>query len=206
MIDTVELVKTFVILLAIIDPIGNIPVVMVLTGNKSDDEYRSITLKTSCAVVILLSVSFLFGKYFLIFFGIKMPAFELVGGVFLLYVAFTMLVNSKISFLYPDDAEEKEHIAFMPMTFPLLVGPAAMSSVIIQSHNITAWQVKLIFIGEFILIGILVGLTLGLSKIILNNLGKTGVKFITQTMGLLLGSLAIGLITDALKLLLPGLS
>ena len=206
MIDTVELVKTFVILLAIIDPIGNIPVVMVLTGNKSDDEYRSITLKTSCAVVILLSVSFLFGKYFLIFFGIKMPAFELVGGVFLLYVAFTMLVNSKISFLYPDDAEEKEHIAFMPMTFPLLVGPAAMSSVIIQSHNITAWQVKLIFIGEFILIGILVGLTLGLSIIILNNLGKTGVKFITQTMGLLLGSLAIGLITDALKLLLPGLS
>ncbi len=206
MIDTVELVKTFVILLAIIDPIGNIPVVMVLTGNKSDDEYRSITLKTSCAVVILLSVCFLFGKYFLIFFGIKMPAFELVGGVFLLYVAFTMLVNSKISFLYPDDAEEKEHIAFMPMTFPLLVGPAAMSSVIIQSHNITAWQVKLIFIGEFILIGLLVGLTLGLSKIILNNLGKTGVKFITQTMGLLLGSLAIGLITDALKLLLPWLS
>jgi len=206
MIETVELVKTFVILLAIIDPIGNIPVVMVLTGNKSDDEYRSIILKTSCAVVILLSVSFLFGKYFLIFFGIKMPAFELVGGVFLLYVAFTMLVNSKISFLYPDDAEEKEHIAFMPMTFPLLVGPAAMSSVIIQSHNITAWQVKLIFIGEFILIGILVGLTLGLAKIILNNLGKTGIKFITQTMGLLLGSLAIGLITDALKLLLPGLS
>ena len=206
MVDTVELVKTFVILLAIIDPIGNIPVIMALTGNKSGDEYRSITLKTSCAVVILLSVSFLFGKYFLIFFGIKMPAFELVGGVFLLYVAFTMLVNSKISFLYPDDAEEKEHIAFMPMTFPLLVGPAAMSSVIIQSHNITAWQVKLIFIGEFILIGILVGLTLSLSKIILNNLGKTGVKFVTQTMGLLLGSLAIGLITDALKLLLPGLS
>ena len=206
MIDTVELVKTFVILLAIIDPIGNIPVVMVLTGNKSDDEYRSITLKTSCAVVILLSVSFLFGKYFLIFFGIKMPAFELVGGIFLLYVAFTMLVNSKISFLYPDDAEEKEHIAFMPMTFPLLVGPAAMSSVIIQSHNITAWQVKLIFIGEFVVIGVLVGLTLKLSKVILNNLGKTGIKFITQTMGLLLGSLAIGLVADALKLLLPGLS
>ena len=206
MIDTVELIKTFVILLAIIDPIGNIPVVMVLTGNKSDDEYRSITLKTSCAVVILLSVSFLFGKYFLIFFGIKMPAFELVGGVFLLYVAFTMLVNSKISFLYPDDAEEKEHIAFMPMTFPLLVGPAAMSSVIIQSHNITAWQVKLIFIGEFVVIGVLVGLTLKLSKVILNSLGKTGIKFITQTMGLLLGSLAIGLVADALKLLLPGLS
>jgi small neutral amino acid transporter SnatA (MarC family) len=40
----------------------------------------------------------------------------------------------------------------------------------------------------------------------MNNLGKIGIKFITQTMGLLLGSLAIGLIANALKLLLPGLS
>ena len=63
-----------------------------------------------------------------------------------------------------------------------------------------------VFIGEFIVIGILVGLALSLSKMILNNLGKTGIKFITQTMGLLLGSLAIGFIADSLKLLLPGLS
>ena len=206
MIDTVELIKTFVILLTIINPIGNIPVIMVLTENKSDNDYKAIILKTCCAVVVLLSASFLFGKYLLAFFGIKMPAFELVGGVFLVYVAFTMLVNSKNSFLYPENTEEKENIAFMPMTFPLLVGPAAMSSVIIQSNDITAWQAKLIFVGEFIVIGILVGLTLKLSKIILNNLGKTGIRFITQTMGLLLGSLAIGLIADALKLLLPGLS
>jgi multiple antibiotic resistance protein len=206
MIDTIELIKTFVILLAIIDPIGNIPVVMGLTENKTIDEYRSIVRKTSFAVVILLSVSFLFGGFILVFFGIKMPAFELVGGVFLLYVAFTMLVNSKTSFLYPDDEDEKENIAFMPMTFPLFVGPAAMSSVIIQSNNIYAWQIKLVFIGEFIVIGILVGSILSLSKMILNSLGKTGIKFITQTMGLLLGSLAIGFIADSLKLLLPGLS
>ena len=55
MVDTVELVKTFVILLAIIDPIGNIPVIMALTGNKSGDEYRSITLKTSCLAFLFLN-------------------------------------------------------------------------------------------------------------------------------------------------------
>ena len=206
MIDTLELIKKFVILLTIIDPIGNIPLIIALTENKSDHDYKAITLKTCLAVVILLSISFLFGKYIIAFFGIKMPAFELVGGFFLVYVACTMLTNSKNSFLYPQDAEEKEDIAFMPMTFPLLVGPAAISSVIIQSQNITAWQAKLIFIGEFVVIGALIGVTLKLSKIILHTLGKTGIKFITQTMGLLLGSLAIGLIADALKLLLPGLS
>ena len=206
MIDTLELIKTFVILLTIIDPIGNIPVIMVMTENKSDNDYKKITLKTCCAVVLLLSASFLFGKYLLAFFGIKMPAFELVGGIFLVYVAFTMLVNSKNSLLYPETAEEKENIAFMPMTFPLLVGPAAISSVIIQSDKITAWQAKLIFIGEFVVIGILIGVTLKLSKIIFSTLGKIGIRFITQMMGLLLGSLAIGLIADALKSLLPGLS
>ena len=86
-----------------------------------------------------------------------MAAFELVGSVFLLYVACTMLVNNKKSFLYADALEEKENIAFIPMTFPLLVGPAAMSFVIIQSHNITVWQIKLIFIGEFVVIAVLVG-------------------------------------------------
>ena len=56
------------------------------------------------------------------------------------------------------------------------------------------------------MIGVLVGVTLRLAKIILDKLGKTGIKFITQTMGLLLGSLAIGVTADALKLLFPGLS
>ena len=194
------------ILLTIIDPIGNIPMVMVLTENISSHEYKKIILKTCCAVVILLSASFLLGKYLLGFFGIKMPAFELVGGVFLLYVAFTMLVNSRNSILSPNSAEEEDDIAFMPMTFPLLVGPAAISSVIIQSHNIIMWQAKLIFIAEFVIIGVLIGITLKLSKIIHNTLGKTGIRFITQIMGLLLGSLAIGFIADALKSLLPGLS
>ena len=206
MIDTIELIKTFVILLTIIDPIGNIPLIIVLTENKSDHAYKTLIVKTCWAVIVLLSVSFLFGKYLLAFFGIKMPAFELVGGFFLVYVACTMLTNSKNSFLYPEDTEEKEDVAFMPMTFPLLVGPASISSLIIQSQNITAWQAKLIFIGEFVVIGILIWITLKLSKIILGTLGKTGIRFITQIMGLLLGSLAIGLIADALKSLLPGLS
>ena len=58
MINTLELIKTFVILLTIIDPIGNIPLIIVLTENKSDHDYKAIILKTCCAVVILLSISF----------------------------------------------------------------------------------------------------------------------------------------------------
>jgi multiple antibiotic resistance protein len=94
----------------------------------------------------------------------------------------------------------------MPLTFPLFIGPAAISIVIIQSDKISNWTGQIISFFEFTLIGLLIWLTLRLSKLILNSLSKIGTKFIHQIMGLLLGSLAIGMIADELKILLPGLS
>ena len=206
MIEAAELVKTFVILLAIIDPIGNLPVYISLTSDKTDAEHNSIIFKTCCASVAVLTFSFLFGKYIVVFFGIQMPAFKFIGGVFLIYIAFTMLTNSKTSYLLSEERDNNNDIAFMPLTFPLFIGPAAISSVIIQSNEFSLWSTKLISIAEFVLIGILIGISLKLANRILRFLGKAGIRFITQVMGLLLGSLAIGIIADALKILLPGLS
>ena len=201
--DVTELIKTFVILVAVIDPIGNIPVYISLTAQKTDAEHKSIALKTSFTAVLLLAVSFLLGKHIIGFFGIEMSAFKLIGGIFLLYISFTMLSNTKSSYLF---SEENEDISLMPLTFPLFIGPAAISIVIIQSDEISNWTGKIISLSEFALIGVLIWLTLRLSKLILNNLSKTGTKFIHQIMGLLLGSLAIGMIAEELKILLPGLS
>ena len=201
--DITELIKTFVILVAVIDPIGNIPVYISLTAQKTDAEHRSIALKTSCTAVLLLAASFLLGKHIIGFFGIEMSAFNLIGGIFLLYISFTMLSNTKSSYLF---SEENEDISLVPLTFPLFIGPAAISIVIIQSDEISNWTGKIISLSEFALIGVLIWLTLRLSKLILNNLSKTGTKFIHQIMGLLLGSLAIGMIAEELKILLPGLS
>ena len=206
MTDITELIKTFVILLAIIDPIGNLPIYIALTANKTDEEHNIIIFKTCCYSIFLLTVSFLFGKYIVVFFGIQISAFKLIGGIFLVYIAFTMLTINKTANLFSEEGDVKEDIAFMPMTFPLFIGPAAISSVIIQSSEFTLWSAKLISIVEFVLIGILIWISLKLANRILKILGKTGIKFITQVMGLLLGSLAIGIIAEALKVLLPGLS
>jgi multiple antibiotic resistance protein len=203
--DFTELIKTFVILVAVIDPIGNIPVYISLTAQKTDAEHKSIALKTSCTAVILLVASFLLGKHIIAFFGIEMSAFKLIGGLFLVYISFTMLSNTKSSYLFSEDNIE-EDISLMPLTFPLFIGPAAISIVIIQSDEISNWTGQIISFFEFTLIGLLIWLTLRLSKLILNSLGKTGTKFIHQIMGLLLGSIAIGMIAKELKILLPGLS
>ena len=203
--DFTELIKTFVILVAVIDPIGNIPVYISLTAQKTDAEHKSIALKTSCSAVILLVASFLLGKHIIAFFGIEMSAFKLIGGLFLVYISFTMLSNTKSSYLFSEDNIE-EDISLMPLTFPLFIGPAAISIVIIQSDEISNWTGQIISLFEFAFIGLLIWFTLRLSKLILNGLSKTGTKFIHQIMGLLLGSLAIGMIAKELKILLPGLS
>ena len=204
--DATELIKTFIILVAVIDPIGNIPVYIALTSHKTDVEHKSIAIKTSCSAVLLLVASFLFGKYIIAFFGIKMSAFKLIGGIFLVYISFTMLSNEKNFYSYSEDIDDKEDISLMPLTFPLFIGPAALSIVIIQSDEISTQLERVIILSEFILAGFLIWITLKLSKIIINSLSKTGIKFIHQIMGLLLGSLAIGMIAEELKILLPGLS
>jgi len=150
---------------------------------------------------------FLVGKYAILFFGIQMSAFKLVGGIYLLYVAFTMITDNNTSYLFSEEEiDHKNSIILMPLTFPLFVGPAAISSVIIQSNALTTWSAKVISILEFAVIGFLIWLTLTLAQKIMKILGKTGIKFLTQIMGLLLGSLAIGFIADELKILFPGLS
>lgn len=204
---TEEFVKTFVILLTIIDPIGNLPTYMILTAKYSAEEHKTIAIKTCFAVFFSLTTSFIVGKHVILFFGIQMSAFKLVGGIFLLYVAFTMITNRKTSYFFSvEEIDHKNNISLMPLTFPLLVGPAAISSVIIQSNELTTWFAKGISILEFILIGFLIWLTLTLAQKIMSILGETGIKFLSQIMGLLLGSLAIGFIADELKTLFPGLS
>ena len=206
MVDFTELIKTFVILVAIIDPIGNIPVYISLTVNKADAEHESIIFKTSCASFVLLAASFLIGKYIVEFFGIQMPAFKLIGGFFLVYIAFTMLTGNRVSLLLSEDEGLKDDIAIMPMTFPMFVGPGAISLVIIQSTEMVSWPAKLISILEFALIGVLIWVSLRLANRIFKIFGKRTIRLITQLMGLILGSMAIGLIADELKVLLPGLS
>lgn len=204
---TEETIKTFIILLTIIDPIGNLPIYMGLTEKYSVREHQSIAVRTSTAVFALLTLSFLSGKYVLEFFGVQMSAFKLVGGIFLVYIAFTMLTNSRTSYLFSaEEVDPQDGIVLMPLTFPLFVGPAAISSVIIQSNEISTWLEKWVSIAGFCVIGLLVWLSLRLAQKIMKSLGKTVIKFVTQVMGLLLGSLAIGFIADELKILFPGLS
>ena len=206
MFDSQELIKTFVILFTIMDPIGNIPIYLSLAVDKTKEELQRLRFKTCLATVSLLVGFFLCGKYILVFFGIEMVAFKLIGGIFLVYTAACMLSNNPFPPKQDLDMKSGDDGAIMPLAFPLLAGPAAISLVVIQADQINLWSEKTIVIFGLILLGVIVGIIFKASDFIISVLGKTGIKIMTQFMGLILGSLAIGLIAKELKVLLPGLS
>ncbi len=206
MFDSQELIKTFVILFTIMDPIGNIPIYLSLAVDKTKEELQRLRFKTCLATVSLLVGFFLCGKYILVFFGIEMAAFKLIGGIFLVYTAACMLSNNPFPPKQDLDMKSGDDGAIMPLAFPLLAGPAAISLVVIQADQINLWSEKTIVIFGLILLGVIVGIIFKASDFIISVLGKTGIKIMTQFMGLILGSLAIGLIAKELKVLLPGLS
>ncbi len=194
------------ILFTIMDPIGNIPMYLSLAADKSKEELKRFRFKTCLAVISLLVGFFLCGKYILGFFGIEMPAFKLIGGIFLVYTAATMLSNNPFPPRQDLDMKSGDDGSIMPLAFPLLAGPAAISLVVIQADLIDSWNSKILMIFGIILIGVIIGLIFNVADNIINFLGRTGIKIMTQFMGLILGSLAIALIAKELKVLLPGLS
>ena len=206
MFESNELIKTFVILFTTMDPIGNIPIYFSLSAGKTKSELKKLRLKTCVTTVCLLVGFFLFGKYILVFFGIEMAAFKLIGGIFLVYTAACMLSNNPFPPKRDLDMKSGEDGSIIPLAFPLLAGPAAISLVIIQADLLIAWEDKTLAILGLMTLGIVVGIIFKTSDIINSFLGKIGIKIMTQFMGLILGSLAIGLIAKELKVLLPGLS
>lgn len=188
------------------DPIGNVPAYLSLTAEKTKEELKRMRLKTCLAVVSLLVGFFLFGKYILLFFGIEMAAFKLIGGIFLVYTAACMLSNNPFPPKQNLDMKSSDDGSIMPLAFPLLAGPASISLVVIQADLIIEWDAKAFMILGIVLLGVLIGIIFKASDIIVGFLGRTGIKIMTQFMGLILGSLAIGLIAKELKVLLPGLS
>jgi multiple antibiotic resistance protein len=90
---------------------------------------------------------------------------------------------------------DKELIAFVPLSIPLLAGPGAMSNMIIAAHQAPNFINQSFLILPCLAVSLLIWLTLSFAENISKVIGAIGTKIITRVMGLLLGSMAIEFIT-----------
>jgi multiple antibiotic resistance protein len=210
MYEITAYLKVFTTLLAIVNPLGAVPVFLTLTSNNTESERRKIAFTASLTVALVLALTALIGQTVLNFFGISIASFRVGGGILLLLMAISMMQarhsHGKHTPEEEREAEEKESIAVVPIAMPLLSGPGAVSSVIIYTDQ----AFHPIHVGLMIVIGILISaLTYLLLRVAIplsRRLSRTGINIITRLMGLLLASIAIEFISSGLIELLPGLS
>ena len=196
MIEWTFIIKTTIALIAIVDPIGCLPLFLSLTGQHKKINKKNVVKMTAITVFIILVTSLFLGDKILNMFGISMPSFQICGGILLLIMAISMMLGKhQIIESGQNGKSDKELIAFVPLSIPLLAGPGAMSNMIIAAHQAPNLINQSFLVLPCIAVSLLIWLTLSFAENISKVIGAIGTKIITRVMGLLLGSMAIEFIT-----------
>jgi multiple antibiotic resistance protein len=203
--------KPLVTLLAIVNPLAIVPFFIHYTQDFSDEQRRRTVLVASFTAFIVIAISALLGLQILDFFSISLASFQVGGGMLLLISSMNML-NAQPAEAKPQTNEMEDgaakaargaSIAVVPLTIPLLTGPATMSTVVIYAEKAkTALQLSML-VGYGIVIALATAICFSLAEPIARVLGKTGINVMTRLMGLILAALAVEVMADGLGKLFP---
>lgn len=206
-----DLVKPLIALLAIVNPIGIVPFFIHFTQDLSPRERRRTMKVSAIAAFVVIAVSALAGLKIIEFFGISIASFEVGGGLLLLTSALQML-NAQPAESKPGDMSDGKakldagaSIAVVPLTIPLLTGPATISTMIIYAQRSRHWWEQAVLVGYGVVVAAAAYLAFAASGRIARLLGRTGINIMTRLMGLILAALAVEIMSDGLLQLFPGL-
>ena len=205
--------KPLVTLLAIVNPLAIVPFFIHYTQNFSAAQRRSTIQVSSFSAFVVIAVSALAGLQILEFFGISLASFQVGGGMLLLTSALNMLnaqpAEAKTTSHELQDGAEKAamgaSIAVVPLTIPLLTGPATMSTVVIYADKAKTLLQMGTLVGYGVVVALATALCFSLAQPIARVLGKTGINVMTRLMGLILAALAVEVMSDGLTKLFPAL-
>ena len=208
-----DFIKPLVTLLAVVNPLAIVPFFIHYTQDFAPLQRRRTVVIASFSAFLVIAASALLGLQILEFFGISLASFQVGGGMLLLISSMNML-NAQPAEAKPQTRELEEgaqkaamgaSIAVVPLTIPLLTGPATMSTVVIYAERAhTFWQL-MVLVGYGVVIGLATALCFALADPIARVLGNTGIKVMTRLMGLILAALAVEVMASGLVKLFPGL-
>lgn len=204
--------KPLIALLAIVNPIGAIPFFISFTQGFGRKERQRTIRVSAFAAFVVIAVSALAGLRIIEFFGISIASFQVGGGTLLLISSLQML-NARPAETSREDVREGaskagagDSVAVVPLTIPLLTGPATISTMVIYAERSRHWWQ----LGTLVLYGVVIGAAVYLCFIasgrIARVLGKTGINVMTRLMGLILAAMAVEIMAEGLIKLFPVLA
>lgn len=190
-------------LFAITNPLTATPIYLALTQDYTP-EHRLRTLRaavlTGAAALVLFAL--LGGAIFQLF-GITIDAFRIAGGIIIFGIAMDMLQvrPSRLKSTNEEQAEgmARESVAITPLGIPMIVGPGAITTVMVLAGDAVVPGQLLVLFGA---IGVVLGsiyLVLRAGPLIMRILGQTGLNVFTRIMGLLVAVVAVQFVVDGVR-------
>jgi multiple antibiotic resistance protein len=189
--DWAELGVTTMVLFAVIDIVGSIPVIIKIKKDAGDINPLRATIIAFC-----IMIAFLFaGESILSFMGVDKSAFAVAGSFILFALALEMSLGIQIN-------KQKEEVSpklatVVPIAFPLIAGAGSMTTLV----SLRAEYEMINVILAVVINMIVVYLVLRLTKKIENLLGKGGIAVLEKVFGIILLAIAIKLFTENVKVL-----
>lgn len=198
-----ELTTFAVAMIAVTNPIGNLAIFAGLTAERSEAERRRTAITCAISVLIIFLVMAWGGNLILKAFGITVWAFEGAGGLIVLLLGLAML-HSKTSQMHhtqeeADEAQSKDDIGVVPLAIPIVAGPGALTTIIIQGSKFptVADRIEMSIVGLGISVLILIAFLS--SGVVSRLLGTAGINIVTRIMGIILAAIGVGMIGTAAK-------
>ena len=192
-----QLLENTILLFVAVDPIALVPIFASLTQGLNKEDIRKIYIQATVVSFFILSLFYLFGTAILDVMGISMSSFKIIGGLFLVAIAFQMVLEQRQTRRQNTaevalDDESIQSLAIFPLAIPLIAGPGAMTTaLLIAETNSNDPKEMLINFAPILIIIILVAFAMWLSASLSKKVGPTIIIVIQKIFGILLGALAI---------------
>jgi len=186
-----EIFTAFMVLFAVIDIVGNIPIIIDLRKKAGHIQSEKASL---IAGVIMILFLFL-GERILSLIGIDVHSFAVAGAFILLFIALEMILGIT---LYKDDDDEGMTASVFPLAFPLIAGPGSLTTLLSLRSEFAIENIIVAVVLNVLLIYLVLKTSTKIEKIIGNN----GIKIIRKIFGVILLAIAVKLFTTNIQGLL----
>jgi multiple antibiotic resistance protein len=200
-----ELVKFFVVLLVVVEPLSLLPILAGLTGDADERYRRRMSLKAVGLSAVVCLVFAVVGGMLLNVLGISVDAFKVGGGILLFLLAIEMVFArpSGVRSITPPEDEAAHHrgdISVFPLAFPLIAGPGALATILLAFAGVPFGSLQ--FFAQVAVILVVLGITLGLMLLttpVMRIVGHTGGAVLGRLLGVLLAALASQFVMDGVR-------
>jgi len=195
-----EIFTTILFLIAVIDPLGSVPVYLEATKHFDKAHKKKVAIRASIVAFFILLFFIVIGQLILEGMEISLDAFQISGGVILFLFALTMIFGDGKPETEKHLISDYKHVTIFPVAIPSIASPGAIMAVVLMTDNhVYDIEQQALTTGLVLVVIGLTSLLLLVANYVQEKIGEYGITVISKIMGLILASYAVQSILSGLK-------